>query len=419
MSPLPQDLLRTLFEAAVAAASPGICVPPHLPPPPLGRTIVIGAGKAAASMAAAVERHWQGPLSGMVITRYGHGVPCQRIVVVEAAHPVTDDAGVQATSRMLDLLQGLTPDDLVLCLMSGGGSALLAAPAPGLTLADKQQVARALLKSGATITEMNAVRKHLSAVKGGRLVRLAAPAPVHTLLISDVPGDDMATIASGPTLPDSSTRKQALSILAQYGIDAPRAVTTWLSNPASETPKSLDDLPPCRAVLVATPADALAAAAALAQQWGITPLVLGSAIEGEARLVAAQHADIVRAVLTGDRPVHRPCVLLSGGETSVTVRGKGRGGRNAEFLLALAIALKGQPGVYALAADTDGIDGSEDNAGAWIDPGILARAAAIGISAQDRLDDNDGYGFFHSLECLLFTGPTRTNVNDFRAILIE
>lgn len=420
MFPTPPDLLRKLLEAAVEAACPLHCVPPHLPPAPAkGRTIVVGAGKAAAAMAAAVERHWQGPLSGMVITRYGHGVPCRWIETVEAAHPVTDEAGIQATARMLAMLTGLTEDDLVLCLISGGGSALLAAPAPGLTLGDKQQVSRALLKSGASIAEMNCVRKHLSAVKGGRLARLAAPARVHTLLISDVPGDDPATIASGPTLPDRSTRADAAAILLKYGIDVPPSVTHWLSNPASETPKSPADLPPGRAVLVATPADAIAAAAGLARTMGVAPLFLGSAIEGEARQVATQHADFVRAVLSGEIPAPRPCVLLSGGETSVTVRGKGRGGRNAEFLLALAVALDGQPGVHALAADTDGIDGSEDNAGAWIGPDILARAAAAGISAQDRLADNDGYGFFRAMDCLLITGPTRTNVNDFRAILIE
>ncbi len=415
----PQALLRRLLEAAVAAASPSVCVPPHLPPPPTGRTIVIGAGKAAAAMAASVEKHWQAPLSGMVITRYGHGVPCQWVEVVEAAHPVSDEAGLRATARMLDMLTGLTPNDLVLCLISGGGSALLAAPAPGLSLGDKQQVTRALLKSGASIAEMNCVRKHLSAVKGGRLAQLAAPARVHTLLISDVPGDDPATIASGPTLPDRSTRTDAAAILAKYRIDTPPTVTQWLSNPASETPKSLAALPSGRAVLVATPADAIAAAAAAARGFGMAPLFLGSAIEGEARQVAAEHADVVRAVLSGEIPAPRPCVLLSGGETSVTVRGNGRGGRNAEFLLALSLALNGQPRVHALAADTDGIDGSEDNAGAWIGPDILARARAAGICAEDRLANNDGYSFFQAMDCLVFTGPTRTNVNDFRAILIE
>lgn len=415
----PETVLRALFLAAIDAASPALCLPPHLPPPPRGRTLVVGAGKAAAAMAATVERHWSGPLSGLVITRYGHALPCRRVEVVEAAHPVTDAAGIGATSRMLDLLRGLTADDLVLCLISGGGSALLAAPAPGLTLADKQQVARALLKSGATIAEMNCVRKHLSAVKGGRLARIAAPAPVVTLLISDVPGDDPATIASGPTLPDASTRHDALAVLARYGIQAPPAVTAWLSDPGSETPKSLADLPPGRATLIARPADAIAAAAERARAMGIAPLFLGSAIEGEARAVAAWHADFVRTVTSGALPARRPCLLLSGGETSVAVRGGGRGGRNAEFLLALAIDLNGQRGVHALAADTDGIDGSEDNAGGWIGPDSLARAAQAGIIPRRLLDDNDGYGFLRATGTLLFTGPTRTNVNDFRAILIE
>lgn len=418
-TPAPETVLRALFQAAINAASPDLCLPPHLPPPPRGRTLVVGAGKAAAAMAAAVERHWSGPLSGLVITRYGHGAPCQRVEVVEAAHPVTDEAGIRATARMLDLLSGLTADDLVLCLISGGGSALLAAPAPGLTLADKQQVGRALLKSGATIAEMNCVRKHLSAVKGGRLARMAAPASVVTLMISDVPGDDPATIASGPTLPDASTRHEALAVLAKYGIEVPDAVTDWLSDPASETPKSLADLPPGKATIIATPAGAIAAAAEQARGMGIAPLFLGSAIEGEAREVAAWHADFVRAVTSGAIPAKRPCLLLSGGETSVTVRGKGRGGRNAEFLLALAVELNGHPGVHALAADTDGIDGSEDNAGAWIGPDILSRAAQAGIIPRRLLDDNDGYGFFQAMGTLLFTGPTCTNVNDFRAILIE
>ncbi|MBJ7414164.1 MAG: glycerate kinase [Niveispirillum sp.] len=418
-TPDPGTTLCALFQAAIDAASPDLCLPPHLPPPPRGRTLVVGAGKAAAAMAAAVERHWSGPLSGLVITRYGHGVPCQRVEVVEAAHPVTDEAGIRATARMLDLLRGLTADDLVLCLISGGGSALLAAPAPGLTLTDKQQVGRALLKSGATIAEMNCVRKHLSAVKGGRLARMAAPAPVVTLMISDVPGDDPATIASGPTLPDASTRHEALAVLAKYDIKVPDAVTAWLSDPASETPKSLADLPPGKASIIATPAGAIAAAAERARGMGIAPLFLGSAIEGEARAVAAWHADFVRAVTSGAIPAKRPCLLLSGGETSVMVRGKGRGGRNAEFLLALAIELNGHPGVHALAADTDGIDGSEDNAGAWIGPDTLSRAAQAGIIPRRLLDDNDGYGFFQAMGSLLFTGPTRTNVNDFRAILIE
>lgn len=414
----PIARLQMLFETAVAAASPVMCLPPHLPPPPKGRTLVIGAGKAAASMAATVEQHWTGPLSGLVITRYGHGVPCASIRVVEAAHPVPDAAGLQATQNIRDLLSGLTADDLVLCLLSGGGSALLMAPAHGLTLADKQAVTRALLKSGATIAEINCVRKHLSAIKGGRLAQMASPARVVTLMISDVPGDDPSTIASGPTLPDPSTRQQALAILERYRITAPPAVRDWLADPASETPKGPDALPPGHHHIIATPAAALETAAVRARHLGLTPLILGSDIEGEAAAVARHHAAKVREILRGDT-IPRPCVLLSGGETSVTVRGQGRGGRNAEFLLALAVELAGEPGIHALAADTDGIDGSEDNAGAWIAPDTLHRAKQAGISAPALLANNDAYGFFQAMDCLLMTGPTRTNVNDFRAILIE
>ncbi|MDG5496056.1 glycerate kinase [Niveispirillum sp. BGYR6] len=414
-----QNHLRLLFEAALAAASPASCLPPHLPPPPKGRTLVIGAGKAAAAMAATVEQHWPGSLSGLVITRYGHGVPCSAIRVVEAAHPVPDAAGIRATREMLDLLSGLTTDDLVLCLLSGGGSALLAAPAPGLTLADKQAVTRALLRSGATIAEMNCLRKHLSAVKGGRLAQMAAQARTVTLLISDVPGDDPSTIASGPTLADPTTRQQALAILERYKITAPPAVLAWLADPASETPKGPDALPSGHHRIIATPAAALEAAAARARELGLTPLILGSDIEGDAGEVARHHAATVREILRGENNIARPCVLLSGGETSVTVRGQGRGGRNAEFLLALAVELAGQRSVHALAADTDGIDGSEDNAGAWIDPDILHRAEQAGLSATSLLANNDAYSFFKAMNCLLMTGPTRTNVNDFRAILID
>ncbi|WP_029013421.1 glycerate kinase type-2 family protein [Niveispirillum irakense] len=417
--PSPLSRLQMLFEAALAAASPATCLPPHLPPPPKGRTLVIGAGKAAAAMAATVEQHWPGPLSGMVITRYGHGMPCRAIRVVEAAHPVPDAAGIRATQDMVGLLSGLTADDLVLCLLSGGGSALLAAPAPGLTLADKQAVTRALLKSGATIAEMNCLRKHLSSVKGGRLAQMAAPARVVTLMISDVPGDDPGTIASGPTLPDHTTRQQALAILERYKITAPPAVLAWLADPASETPKAPDALPTGHHRIIATPTAALEAAAMRAHELGLTPIILGSDIEGEAGLVAQQHAAKVRDILHGGGRIPRPCVLLSGGETSVTVRGQGQGGRNAEFLLALAMELAGEPGIHALAADTDGIDGSEDNAGAWIGPDILHRAEQAGISAPALLANNDAYSFFQALGCLLMTGPTRTNVNDFRAILIS
>ena len=406
-------VLRTLFDAAVARAQPARCVPPRLPPPPRGRTIVVGAGKAAASMARAVETHWPGPLSGLVVTRYGHGVPCERIQVVEAAHPVPDATGAAAAARILAMATDAGPDDLVLCLISGGGSALLSLPAAGLTLGDKQAVNKALLTSGATISETNCLRKHLSAVKGGRLGAAAHPARLVTLAISDVPGDDPAVIASGPTVADPTTFADASAILERYAIDAPSAVADHLRAAARETPKPGDRrLAATETVLVATPAEALEAAAGAARAAGYTPVILGDAIEGEARQVAAEQA---RRAL-GTPPGH---VLLSGGETTVTVRGGGRGGRNGEYLLALALTLDGDPGVWAIACDTDGIDGTQDNAGALLAPDTLARAAAMGLDAGAYLADNDGYGFFSALGDLVVTGPTFTNVNDFRAVLVE
>ncbi|HTI01386.1 MAG TPA: glycerate kinase [Acidisoma sp.] len=417
-----QDILSDMFAAALRAADAEAALLPHLPKPPPGRTIVLGAGKAAAAMARAVERHWpeDRPLSGLVITRYGHGVGAlKRIAVVEASHPVPDAAGEAAAARILALAQGLSEDDLVLCLISGGGSALLALPAPGLSLADKQGVNRALLKSGAAIDEMNAVRKHLSAIKGGRLAAAAAPARVVTLTISDVPGDDPSVIASGPTVPDPSTLADARGVLAHYRIAVPPAVTARLADPAAETPKPGDAVfRRAETHVVAGPQAALEAAAAVARAAGITPLILGNAIEGEAVEVARVMAGIARQCAAYGQPVRPPCVLLSGGETTVTVRGKGRGGRNAEFLLGLAVALGGAPGIHAIACDTDGIDGTEDNAGAVIGPDTLARAAALGIDPKEALRDNDGYSVFQSLGDLIVTGPTLTNVNDFRAILI-
>ena len=414
----PRRLLQDMFEAAVRQAAPETCVPPHLPPPPPGRTVVIGAGKAAAAMAQAVEAHWPGdrPLSGLVVTRYGHGVgPPARIGVVEASHPVPDAAGARAAADILGMVQGLGADDLVLCLISGGGSSLLALPAPGLTLGDKQAVARALLRSGASIQEMNCVRKHLSAIKGGRLALAAWPAPVVTLAISDVPGDDFSVIASGPTAPDATTLADARAVLARYAIDPPPAVAARLLDPAAETPKA-DDPVFARADLrmIATPKGSLEAAEAVARQAGIAAIMLGDAIEGEASVVARDMAVQARHYAeTG-----KPCVLISGGETTVTVRGTGRGGRNAEFLLALAVALDGHPAIHAIACDTDGIDGTEDNAGAWLAPDTLPRASAMGLDARAHLANNDGYGFFSALGDLIVTGPTRTNVNDFRAILV-
>lgn len=423
-----RSLLRSLFDAALRAADPSLAVPPHLPPPPRGRTIVVGAGKAAAAMAKAVEDHWSGPLSGLVITRYGHGVPCRDIEVIEASHPVPDTAGTAAAARILQSVRGLTADDLVLFLASGGGSALMALPAPGLTLDDKRMVTRALLRSGATIGDINCVRKHLSAIKGGRLAAAAAPARIVTLAISDVPGDDPAVIASGPTVADPSTFAEARAILAKYAIEPPPAIAAHLAAAAEETPKPGDKrLARSEVVLIATPQDALLAAAAVARAAGATPVILSDAIEGEARDVALVHAGIARQaaagrLIVGEKALPLPAVLLSGGETTVTVRGRGRGGRNAEFLLALAVALAGDhgghPAIHALACDTDGIDGTEDNAGALYGPDTVARAAADGIDLRAHLADNDGYGAFQALGDLVITGPTRTNVNDFRAILL-
>jgi hydroxypyruvate reductase len=415
-----RQLLMSLFHAAVAAADPMRIVPPHLPARPRGRTLVIGAGKASAQMARAVEETWKEPVEGLVVTRYGHKVPTDRIEIVEAAHPVPDQAGLDAAARMLRLVQGLSSDDLVLCLISGGGSSLLPLPVPGLTLADKQQVNRALLRSGATISEMNCVRKHLSAIKGGRLGVACAPARVVTLLISDVPGDDPSVIASGPTVPDPTTSADALAILRKYSITEPVAAVEHLRRGHDETPKPGDPrLARSEAILIGTPQASLEAAATVAQTAGLAPLILSDAIEGEARDVALVHAAIARQIASHGQPAPAPCVLLSGGETTVTVRGKGRGGRNAEFLLALAIALDGHPRVHAIACDTDGVDGTEDNAGAIAGPDCLARASALGLRAKDFLADNDGYTFFQKLGDLVVTGPTLTNVNDFRAIVVR
>ncbi|MBC8267986.1 MAG: glycerate kinase [Rhodospirillaceae bacterium] len=417
---MSQSLLRDLYSNAVAAADPKAVLAAHLPSPPKGRTVVVGAGKAAASMARAVEENWSGPISGLVVTRYDHSVPCDHIEVVEAAHPVPDAAGREAAARIVKLLEDLGPDDLALCLISGGGSALLSLPGPGISLEDKQDLNSQLLKSGAPISEMNCVRKHLSAIKGGRLALAAWPARVLSLAISDVPGDDPAVIASGPTVADPTTLADARKILAVYGIEASPAIVGALQDQSFETPKPGDErLDNAEMVLIATPQMALEAAAKKALAEGITPLILGDAIEGEAREVARVMAGIATQVCRHGQPVARPCVLLSGGETTVTLRGKGRGGRNAEFLLALAIALDGLAGVSAIACDTDGIDGSEDNAGCVIGPDTLARARALGLDAEAYLTDNDAYSFFDALGDLVISGPTLTNVNDFRAILIQ
>lgn len=415
----PKILLRQMFEAAIAAAQPARCVPPYLPEPPAGRLFVIGAGKASAAMARAVEEHWPGELSGLVVTRHGYAVPCRRIEIVEAAHPVPDAAGLDAARRMVDRVSGLNVDDVVLCLISGGGSALLPLLGAGLTLADKQAVNRALLRSGATISEMNCVRRHLSAIKGGRLAAACHPARVVTLLISDVPGDHPMDIASGPTVPDPTTCADAMTILDRYGIDAPAAARALLESGAGETVKPGDPrLAGIETHLVATPRMALEAAADVARRAGFAAPILGDSLEGEARDVGTVMAGIARQVAWHGQPFPPPCVLLSGGETTVTVRGHGRGGRNVEFLLALGIALNGQPGVHALAGDTDGVDGQEDIAGAYLAPDTLARARAQGISPRESLANNDGHGFFQALGDSVITGPTLTNVNDFRAILI-
>lgn len=409
-----------MYTAAIDAASAARCLPAFLPAPPEnGRTLVIGAGKGAAAMARVVDEHWQGELEGLVVTRYGHGADCSRIEVVEAAHPVPDEAGRAAAARMLRMVQGLNENDLVLCLISGGGSALLALPAEGIALEQKQALNRALLKSGATIAEINCVRKHLSAIKGGRLALACAPARVVTLLISDVPGDDPGIIASGPTLPDPTTCADALAILRKYRIDIPPAIERHLVSGDGETPKP-DDPRFARNAhhVIANAQQALEAAAQVARAAGIEPHILSDRIEGEARDVGAVHAAIARQIAQHGQPFKKPCVLLSGGETTVTVRGKGRGGRNAEFLLSLATALDGCPGIHAIACDTDGIDGSEDNAGATCQPDSIARAERLGLRARAMLDDNDGYGFFSALGDLVVSGPTRTNVNDFRAVLI-
>ncbi|WP_342118481.1 glycerate kinase type-2 family protein [Pseudoduganella sp. OTU4001] len=408
-----------LFNAALRAADPLDTIGAHLPPPPKGRTVIIGAGKAAARMAQGVERRWQGPLSGVVVTRYGHGAPTRQVEVIEAGHPVPDEASAAAARRMLEAVRGLGPDDLVLCLMSGGGSALMSLPAGAITLQQKRAINQALLRSGAPIGEINIVRKHLSAIKGGRLALACGAARVVTLVLSDVPGDDPAVVASGPTLPDASTAQDALRILQHYGIAIAPEVRAVLEDPVQETPKPGDPrLQRNSVAVIATARQALQAAADAGRAEGLRTLVLSDRLEGEARTVAQAHAALVQSVLAHGSPLRPPCVILSGGETSVTVRGSGRGGRNAEYLLALAVALQGTPGVHAIACDTDGIDGTEDNAGAVLGPDTLERAAALGLDARALLDNNDGYSFFSALGDLVVTGPTRTNVNDFRAILI-
>ena len=429
MSSLPKILDQTL-RAALQRSQPKICLPEYLKEiqeieklPE--RIIVLGAGKASAEMANSLEDHWHGKdwgakLCGLVLTRYGYGVPCKSIEIVEAAHPVPDETGLITAQRILNLAKSATDQDLVICLISGGGSALLALPCKGLTLQDKQALNRSLLNSGATIGEMNCVRKHLSAIKGGRLARAVQPARLWTLAISDVPGDDLSVIASGPTVPDPTTFSDALEILRRYRIQPTPAIQALLEAAQEETPKPGENIFSRNQVrLVATPQLMLEAAAKEAEQLGITPIILSDRIEGEAREVAKVHAAIAKQIKHRDQPINSPALILSGGETTVTVRGKGKGGRNTEFILSLLEALQGEEGISAISIDTDGIDGTEDNAGAWIDQNSFLKAKQLNLKPNDFLADNDTYRFFQQLGQLVLTGPTMTNVNDFRAIFVS
>lgn len=415
-----RSFLTSVFEAAVAAADPELTIRAHLPEKPRGRTIVVGAGKGAAQMAAALEKVWDGPLEGLVVTRYGYGAPCDRLRVLEASHPVPDAAGLEAARALLDQVSGLTADDLVIALVCGGGSALLPAPPAGLTLADEIAVNEALLASGAPISAMNAVRKHVSTIKGGRLAAAAYPARVVSLIVSDIPGDNPALVASGPTVPDAATRAQALEIVATYGMKLPETVMAHLNSPGADAPGPDDPRFARNEVrLIASAAVSLEAAAAEAKRLGIEAVILSDSIEGEARDVGAVHAAIAREVATRDRPFRKPVLILSGGETTVTLRARGKGGRNSEFLLAFALGIDGVPGIHALAADTDGIDGSEDNAGAFADGTSVARMRATGVDAKAMLAGNNAWTAFHSVGDLFVPGPTGTNVNDLRAILVR
>jgi len=416
----PKSFLTSVFDAAVAAADPERTIRAHLPAKPRGRTIVVGAGKGAAQMAAAFEKAWDGPLEGLVVTRYGYAAPTARIEVIEAAHPVPDENGLNAARRLLEKVSGLSEDDLVVALVCGGGSALLPAPAPGLTLADEIAVNEALLASGAPISAMNAVRKHVSTVKGGRLAAAAWPAKVVSLVVSDIPGDNPALVASGPTVPDDAGRAEALAAIAAYGMKLPDAVMAHIASPVADAPRPADKKFARNEVhLVASAAVSLEAAAMEAKRQGIEAVILSDAIEGEAREVGSVHAAIAREVATRDRPFAKPVLILSGGETTVTLRAKGKGGRNSEFLLSFAIGVGGLETIHALAADTDGIDGSQDNAGAFCDGTTVARMRAAGVDAKAMLAGNDAWTAFDAVGDLFVPGPTGTNVNDLRAILIR
>jgi hydroxypyruvate reductase len=416
----PKAFLTSIFDAAVAAADPERTIRGHLPAKPKGRTIVIGAGKGSAQMAAAFEKVWDGPIEGLVVTRYGYGAKCERIEIIEAAHPVPDAAGLEASRRLLAKVQGLTADDLVVALISGGGSALLPSPAAGLTLADEIAVNKALLASGAPIAAMNTIRKHLSTIKGGRLAAASWPAKVVSLVVSDIPGDNPALVASGPTVPDTGSRQDALASIAAYGMKLPASVMAHINSPAADAPDPDDERFSRNEVhLIASAGVSLEAAAAEAKRQGIEAVILSDAIEGEAREVGGVHAAIAREVATRNRPFSKPVLILSGGETTVTLRAKGKGGRNSELLLAFAIGINGVQGIHALAADTDGIDGSENNAGAFADGSTVSRMRAAGVDAKAMLAGNNAWTAFDAVGDLFVPGPTGTNVNDLRAILIR
>jgi glycerate 2-kinase len=416
----PRTFLTFIFNAAVAAADPELTIRSYLPAKPKGRTIVIGAGKGAAQMAAALEKAWDGPLEGVVVTRYGYAAPCERIRVLEASHPVPDEAGLVASKTLLDMVSGLSADDLVIALVCGGGSALLPSPPEGLTLADEIAVNEALLASGAPISAMNAVRKHVSTIKGGRLAAAAHPARVVSLIVSDIPGDNPALVASGPTVPDEASRADALKIISTYGMKLPEAVMAHLGSSKADAPRPDDSRFARHEVrLIASAAVSLEAAAAEAKKQGVEAVILSDSIEGEARDVGSVHAAIAREVATRNRPFEKPVLILSGGETTVTLRAKGKGGRNSEFLLAFALGIDGVTGIHALAADTDGIDGSEDNAGAFADGTSVVRMRAAGVDAKAMLAANNAWTAFNSVGDLFVPGPTGTNVNDLRAILVE
>jgi glycerate 2-kinase len=419
MIPDPKTFLTSIFDAAVAAAQPELTIRRHLPERPKGRTIVVGAGKGSAQMAAALEKAWDGPLDGVVVTRYGYGAPTTSIHVLEAAHPVPDAAGLAASQVLLDRVAGLTEEDLVIALISGGGSALLPSPPQGLTLADEVAVNEALLASGAPIAAMNTLRKHISTIKGGRLAAAAHPARVVSLVVSDIPGDNPALVASGPTIPDASTRADALDIVDAYRMKLPAAVRSHLASAAADAPGPDDPRFARNEVhLIASAAVSLEAAAEAARLAGVPAVILSDSIEGEAREVGAIHAAIAREVAIRNQPFAKPVLILSGGETTVTLRGKGKGGRNSEFLLSFALGIDGLHNIHALAADTDGIDGSEDNAGAFADGSSVARMRTAGIHAKAKLAQNDAWTAFNAVEDLFVPGPTGTNVNDLRAILV-